>query len=112
MSDHSRDREETLAQLVLLVREHMAPPPPGLSLPVLPNRVDRLMSLFEAMGAWICEFDHTGHMSYCNPIAETILGYTAEECVESAAMQFHPDDIASVIALGKTVSATGKPSSS
>ena len=94
-----------------VVRQLVPAPRPGLELPVLPDRVDRLLGVFEATGAWITEWDAQGHMKFVSPNVESIIGFTTEQCLTSDCLEFHPDDLPEVIAVAREVRTTGKPAS-
>jgi PAS domain S-box-containing protein len=109
MSQDNRAPGRPLSQLEKAVRQHMPSPRPGLELPVFPDRADRLLGGLESLGVWICEFDGAGRLLYASPQVESILGFTPEECLAPDCIEFHPDDLPAVIALGKTVRETGNP---
>ena len=97
------------ALLEKTVRAHMVPVPPGVVLPVFPDRADRLLGVLDAMGVWICEFDGNGHMLYTNDMSESIIGFSADECLNSDRVEFHPDDLPSIAEFSRMVRQTGEP---
>ncbi len=99
---------ENLTRIERVVRERMPPPKDGLALPVFSARVDRLLGVLEAMDGWVSEFDGQGRMLYASPNIETVLGFSAEECVGSDRIEFHPDDLPRVLHVGRRVRSTGK----
>jgi PAS domain S-box-containing protein len=109
MSQDHRATDRPLTQLEKTVRRHMPPARPGLDLPVFPERADRLLAVLEVMGVWVCEFDAEGRTLYSSPQSESIVGFTAEEILTSDPTEFHPDDLPSVVAVGKKVRETGEP---
>ncbi len=109
MSHQHCERGRSFMRLGKVVRQHMPPPRPELELPVLPSRADRLLGVFEATGASISEFDGEGRMTYASPNVESIIGFTPEECLASDCIEFHPDDLPSVVAIGRKVRLTGEP---
>ncbi|MCP4036734.1 MAG: PAS domain S-box protein [bacterium] len=109
MSAGESDKDPAvLTQLERTVQENMPPPRRGVELPSLPNRTDRLLGALEAMAVWVCEVNNQGTMTYSTPQVEAILGFTPEECVTTNCIEFHPDDVATVIESGRTVRATGR----
>ena len=94
------------SRLERLVREEMSPPRDGLELPVFSLRADRLLGVLEAEG-WVSEFDGEGRMLYTSPNIETALGFTAEECIGSDRIEFHPEDLHKVITGSRSVRQTG-----
>jgi PAS domain S-box-containing protein len=84
-------------------------PAPDAAMPVLPDRIDRILSALEAMDLFILEFDSDGRTVYASPNIEGFIGFTPAECLASDCIDFHPDDLAGVIAVSQKVRATGEP---
>jgi len=108
----ARDRrlpDRLLTQLEKIVLEHMPPARPDLALPVFPDRADRLFGVLEAMRAWITEMDGQGRVTYMSPQIEPVLGFTPEQCLASDCVEFHPDDVHTVVETGRKVRETGEP---
>ncbi len=84
-------------------------PRDGLVLPLLPDREGRFLRLLEGMEGFIIELDVDGRAIYASPGSDAIIGYTAEECVESNRVEIHPDDIPKVVELGTRMRQSGTP---
>ncbi len=95
--------DQRLSRLQQTILESMPSPRADLALPILATRVDRLMGAVEAIHAWVCEFDSRGRMLYASPQIESTLGFSPEECLTSDCIEFHPDDLPSVVAIGREV---------
>jgi PAS domain S-box-containing protein len=108
MSREDRAPDRLLTQLEKIVLEHLPPARPDLALPVFPDRADRLFGLLDAMRAWITEMDSQGHMIYVSPQIELVLGFTSQECLTSDCIEFHPDDLPTVVETGRKVRETGE----
>ena len=100
-----------LTQLERTIRQNMFAPSTDVERPHFPDRADRLLGVIEAMGAWVCEINSMGTMTYSSPQAEQILGFTAEECLHKDSIEFHPSDVSKVISTGRSVRETGNPDS-
>ncbi len=98
--------DELLTRLQHLVRDM---PDPVVEPPVLPNRIDRVLSALDSMNFFVWEFDGEGRTVYASPNIDLLIGFTTEECLASDCIEFHPDDLPEVIAGGKKVRATGEP---
>jgi len=96
-------------KLKALIRQNRVLPAPEAELPVIADRVDRILAVLDAMGIWVTEFDATGNMIFCNEQTRPILGFTAAECLSSDCLEFHPDDLAIVRETGRHVRETGMP---
>ena len=107
MSQQDHDEAKPLEDMI---REQLPEPRAGLALPVEPEREGRFLRLLEGMEGFILEFDVDGHVVYASPGSERIIGYTADECLETNCIEIHPADSAKVIELGTRVRTTGVPS--
>ena len=108
MSQSDRGSGRFLTQLEEAVVEHLSAPRPDLPFPVLPSRLDRLLGAFAAMRTIVLEFDDDATLLYVSPTVSEVLGYTTEE-VLAAGLQFHPDDMPTVIRAGRVVRESGEP---
>ena len=102
-----RGSSHHLLTLERAVLEHMPAPRADLPLAVLPDHQARLEGLIEAMHAWVCEFDADGRMTYASSQIESVLGFTPEESLEKG-LEFHPEDLSVVVALGRKVRESGE----
>jgi PAS domain S-box-containing protein len=94
-----------------VVQDLMPAPRAGAGFPIRPDRFDRLLSALEAINLWVCEFDSDGRMVYTSPNVESIIGFRPEEC-RGQSVEFHPEDVATVLNAGKRVRTTGEPTRS
>ncbi len=109
MSKRKRKRKRNSgSQLEEIVGEHEQPPHPEAAIPILPGRADRLLSILESMNAWVGEFDSQARLIFSSPHVEAVLGFTAEECLTTDCIEFHPADIPQVIAISRKVRETGE----
>ncbi len=109
MSAHEPDDTPApLTQLERTVQENMPPPRRGANIPSLPRRTDRLLGALDAMGVWVSEVNDQGTLTYTSSQIETILGFTAEECVAEQKLDFHPDDLSKIVESGRIVRSTGR----
>ena len=67
-------------------------PDPGLSLPVLPERLDRLFGLLAHANSWITEANGVPETVYVSPGVETAIGFTPEEIMCGDCVHIHPRD--------------------
>jgi len=110
MSASDSDRDPAiLSQLERTVRENMPPPRRGIVLPSFPHRADRLRGALETMGVWVTEIDGQGTLTYTSPLVERILGFTPDEYLTNRCVEFHPDDLHTVVESGQNLRATGQP---
>jgi len=107
MTRRTPTSDDLVTQLHTLVQG--MPSPDAAMQVVLPDRIDRVLGVLEAMDLFIFEFDGEGNTVYASPNIELALGFTAAECLASDCIQFHPDDLSDVIATSKKVRATGEP---
>jgi two-component system cell cycle sensor histidine kinase/response regulator CckA len=80
----------------------------NLSIPILPERADRLLGVLKVMGVWVCEMDSQASIQYSSPLSEQIIGYTPEELLASDIAKFHPDDLHKIGTASKIVRETGE----
>ena len=99
---------DVLTHIQRAIVEHKGKLRPNLSLPILRDRSDRLLGVLDAMSVWVLEFDFDARLQYTSPQSEAVIGYTAEECMMSDRIQFHPDDIAGVGLASRRVRETGE----
>ncbi len=108
MSRREHGPEDELTQIQRAVVENKHRLKPDLSLPILRDRADRLLGVLDAMGVWVIEFDGDVQLQYSSPQSESIIGYTAEECLTSDCLRFHSDDLYKIALASRTVRETGE----
>lgn len=74
------------------VTRQIPEPTPGLDLPVLPKRTDRLLSLLVEMDAYVTEADSKPSTIYASPGALQVTGYTPEEVIQGDCVEIHVSD--------------------
>ncbi|MFT5441217.1 MAG: two-component system cell cycle sensor histidine kinase/response regulator CckA [Myxococcota bacterium] len=87
------------------VTRQIPEPTPGLDLPVLPKRADRLLSLLVEMDAYVTEADSEPKTIYASPGTLQVTGYTPEEVILGDCVEIHASDqdllVTGAIALAK-----------
>lgn len=107
VGDEARAPEPAAVKLQSTLQANRVAQHGDLELPIFAGRADRLLAVLDAMQVWVSEFDGAGHMIFSNAHSESILGFTPEECLKSDCLEFHPEDIHSVIAMSRMVRETG-----
>ncbi|MCH7599338.1 MAG: PAS domain S-box protein [Myxococcales bacterium] len=67
-------------------------PSPDLDLPVLTERIDRLLSLVDQTNGFVTEADDQSQTTYVSPGCVDVLGFTPEEVLAGDCIEIHPDD--------------------
>lgn len=84
-------------------------PTPGLELPVLPGRTDRLLSLLAQTDAYVSEADSNPQTIYVSPNVVDIMGFTPEEVIDGECLKIHPDDEKTLIEGAVALAKHGRP---
>jgi PAS domain S-box-containing protein len=88
--------------------DQIAAPSPGLDLPVLAERIDRLLSLVDQTKGFVTEADIDARTIFSSPGCMEVLGFTPEEVIAGDCIEIQPDDEAILFERAAELTKTGK----
>ncbi|MFB0976671.1 MAG: PAS domain S-box protein [Myxococcota bacterium] len=85
-------RDDVVGNMAGSVIARIPAPTPGLKLPVLPERTDRLLTLLSSMDAYVTEADSAPRTLFVSPGVSEVTGYSPEEVIAGDCLVIHEDD--------------------
>ena len=83
-------------------------PTPGMDLPVLPERADRLLSILADMDAYVSEANNEPKTIYVSPGVYQVTGYTQQEVLKGEVVEVHAEDQKTLVDGAVELARTGR----
>jgi PAS domain S-box-containing protein len=85
-------RDRVVGNMAKSVIAKIPTPTPGLNLPILPERTDRLLTLLSSMDAYVTEADSVPRTIFVSSGVSEVTGYSSEEVIAGDCIVIHRDD--------------------